>query len=331
MTGSPPQSYSTRGHLLRYGGRFIEYHDSTEQELRLRKSRQILQGENRMMRRAATSLALFFFGAGVLFASSEKETGIDWITDWERAVQLAKKQHKLLVLDLYTNWCTWCRVMDVHTYGDPSVIEALGPEYVWLRLNAETEEDGREAQRRFRVSSYPATLLIEPEEGLYEKTSGFLSAEKFGEAIKRHRLSLQSIIQLRDRVRTEPDSVESKLELAARYMERRHYRGAEQLYRALVEVDSGSELDQSYFSLAVSLAQQGKERQALEPLADLQKRFPGSDLLPHALAIQGEIHLNLGNRGEAIKFWREFLSRFPSHPMAERITGELKRIESVQE
>ena len=280
------------------------------------------------MRRAATCLALFCLSANVLLAASETEKGIHWIRDWEQAVRVAKKQNKLIIADLYTNWCTWCRVMDVHTYGDPSVIEELGPKYVWLRLNAETEEDGRAAQRRFRVAAYPATLVVEPEEGLYEKTSGFLTAEQFREAISRHRRSLQSVIELRARVRNEPGSVEAKLELATRYLERRHYQEAEKLYRALIEANSVKQLDQSYFSLAVSLAQQGREHQALESLANLQNRFPKSDLLPHAMAFQGEIHLNLGNRDEAIRIWREYLSRFPSHPMAERVTVRLKRIES---
>ena len=100
------------------------------------------------------------------------------------------------------------------------------------------------------------------------------------------------------------------------------------MYRALIQADSDAQLDKSYFSLAISLAQQGKERQALQRLDTLRHRFPHSELVGHAMALQGEIHLNLGNRSEAASIWREYLSRFSGHPMAERIMGELKRIES---
>ncbi len=263
-----------------------------------------------------------------LSATVEASKGLNWMTDWEQAVQVAKKQDKLIVLDLYTNWCTWCRVMDVETFGDRSVIEALGPEYVWLRLNAETEEDGRQAQRRFRVTAYPATLVIEPEDGLFEKTSGFLTAEQLPQVLEEHRLSLRQILELRARVEEHPESTEAMLELAAKYMGRRHYPGAERLYRALIEEGSGAELDQSYFSLAISLAQQDKEQQALEQLDALRNRFPESDLVGHTMALQGEIQLNLGNRSKAARIWREYLIRFPNHALTERVTGQLKQIES---
>lgn len=264
----------------------------------------------------------------VLGAPSEPLKGLSWMTNWEQAVEVAKERNKLIVLDLYTNWCSYCRMMDVQTYGDPLVIQDLGPEYVWLRLNAETEEDGRQAQRRFRVMGYPTTLLIEPEEGLFEKTSGFLTAEQLGEELNRHRESLKPILELRARVRIHPESNETMRELAAAYMEQRHYAGAERMYHALIQADSDFELDKSYFSLAISLAQQGKERQALQRLDTLRNRFPHSKLLGHAMALQGELHLNLGNRSEAASIWREYLSLFSDHPMAKRIMEELKRIES---
>lgn len=264
----------------------------------------------------------------VLGVPSEPSEGLSWKTNWEQAVKVAKEQNKLIVLDLYTNWCGYCRVMDVQTYGDPLVIRDLGPEYVWLRLNAETEEDGRQAQRRFGVMGYPTTLLIEPEEGLFEKTSGFLTAQQLEEELTRHRGSLKPILELRARVRMHPESSEAMRELAAAYMEQRYYAGAERMYRALIQADSNFELDTSYFSLAISLAQQGKERQALQQLATLQNIFPHSELVGYAMALQGEIHLNLGNRSEAASIWREYLSRFSGHPMAKRVMEELKRIES---
>ena len=282
-----------------------------------------------IMKRALICLfAFLYLGAISLRAAPAAAGGVPWIYDWEQAVRLAKQHKKLIVLDLYTDWCTWCRVMEVNTYGDPSVVRELGPRYIWLKLNAETEEDGRKAQRRFRVMGYPATLLIEPEEGLYEKTSGYLNAEQFREEISRHQRSLQSVTELRDRVRREPESADLKLELAVQYMQRRHYPGAEKLYRELIEAKSMNQLDESYYSLAVTLAQQGKEREALETLIDLQNRFPESDLFPQTLAFQGEIHLNLGNRNEAIRIWRRCLKSFPNHELAERITERLRRIES---
>lgn len=263
-----------------------------------------------------------------LYAVKKAPGNLNWISNWQQAIKVAKTQEKLIVLDLYTNWCRWCKIMDVKTYGDPSVIQDLGPKYVWLRLNAETDQDGRQAQKRFRILEYPATLLIDPEEQLFEKTSGFLTSEQLKKVLNKSKASLTPILQLRSKVRKNPELTEAKRELATKYLERKYYSGAERIYRELITENSILELEQNYFSLSITLAQQGKEKQAFDILKDLRIRFPESNLVSHAMALQGEIQLNLGNKTKAVSIWREYLRRFPEHIMAKRILEHLKQIGS---
>ena len=263
-----------------------------------------------------------------LYAVKKAPGNLNWISNWQQAIKVAKTQEKLIVLDLYTNWCGWCKIMDVKTYGDPSVIQDLGPKYVWLRLNAETDQDGRQAQKRFRILEYPATLLIDPEEQLFEKTSGFLTSEQLKKVLNKSKASLTTILQLRSKVRKNPGLTEAKRELATKYLERKYYSGAERIYRELITGNSILELEEIYFSLSITLAQQGKEKQAFDILKDLRIRFPESNLVSHAMALQGEIQLNLGNRTKAVSIWREYLRRFPEHIMTKRIMEHLKQIGS---
>ncbi len=51
-----------------------------------------------MKRRATTCFILLCLAATILTAASETESGILWIHDWEEAVQVAKRQDKLIVL-----------------------------------------------------------------------------------------------------------------------------------------------------------------------------------------------------------------------------------------
>ena len=32
--------------------------------------------------------------------------------DWEAARKAAKEKNKYIFMDAYTNWCSWCKVMD---------------------------------------------------------------------------------------------------------------------------------------------------------------------------------------------------------------------------
>ena len=277
------------------------------------------------MRRLVLYSLLFSFAAGTMLASEPSGPHLAWVRDLDRAYYLAKRDKKFIIADLYTDWCTWCRVMEYQTYGDPGIVKDLGPRYVWLRLNAETEEDGVEAQRRFKISGYPATVIVEPEEGLYEKTQGFLSPEQFRQMVTHHGRTLGEVIDLRNRVRKHPEETQSKLKLADEYLQRRNYRRAEGIYRALIEQDGQKKgVDECYYWLALSLANQGKEGQAVRYLNQMRERFPNSEFAANAMGLQGEIHLNLGEDRKAARVWGEYLKRFPEHQMAERIRWRLK-------
>ena len=58
--------------------------------------------------------------AGATFAQSASE--IKWlsITDAEK---LMKKEPRKVIVDVYTDWCGWCKRLDATTYKDPAVVE----------------------------------------------------------------------------------------------------------------------------------------------------------------------------------------------------------------
>jgi thiol:disulfide interchange protein len=58
---------------------------------------------------------------------SEKKTktaqkGIQWIS-LEEAEAKMKVEPKKVYIDLFTDWCYWCKVMDKKTFTNPSVID----------------------------------------------------------------------------------------------------------------------------------------------------------------------------------------------------------------
>lgn len=65
---------------------------------------------------------------------------ITWHT-WDEAVVLNKENPKKLFVDLYTDWCGWCKKMDAETFTDPAVIEYMNANYYAVKFNAEQKED----------------------------------------------------------------------------------------------------------------------------------------------------------------------------------------------
>jgi len=58
-----------------------------------------------------------------------------------KEVELAmQKEKRPILIDLYTDWCGWCKVMDKKTYTNKKVIEYLQGKFYPVKLDAETRE-----------------------------------------------------------------------------------------------------------------------------------------------------------------------------------------------
>ena len=65
---------------------------------------------------------------------------IAWMT-WEQAVAAQKKAPKHLIIDVYTDWCGWCKRMDATTFKDPRVVKYIADNFYAVKFDAEQKED----------------------------------------------------------------------------------------------------------------------------------------------------------------------------------------------
>ncbi len=65
---------------------------------------------------------------------------IQWYS-WEEAMDAMKTEKKKIFIDVYTDWCGWCKRMDKSTFSDPDVIKYINDNYYAVKFNAEQKED----------------------------------------------------------------------------------------------------------------------------------------------------------------------------------------------
>jgi thioredoxin-related protein len=68
----------------------------------------------------------------------------------EEAVQLAQKEPRILVIDVYTDWCGWCKRLDATTFADPEVAAILNRNFYPVKLDAEGKKDIVIGKRTFK-------------------------------------------------------------------------------------------------------------------------------------------------------------------------------------
>ncbi len=138
--------------------------------------------------------AFLAMGSPSLSAGTQKKKTpvIEWFT-FDKGLELAQKQKKLLVIDIYTDWCHWCKVMDKDTYGNSAVVAFARQNVIMAKLNAETNErfkfkgasySGRELSMMFGVTGFPTTAFMNEKGELIAKVPGFIPADRFSLILK---------------------------------------------------------------------------------------------------------------------------------------------------
>lgn len=80
--------------------------------------------------------ALLFVGLILFGFNAGAQDKIKWHTI-EEAIQLASQEPRVIVIDVYTDWCGWCKRMDATTFSDSEVVEFMNKQFYPVKLNAQ--------------------------------------------------------------------------------------------------------------------------------------------------------------------------------------------------
>jgi thioredoxin-related protein len=98
------------------------------------------------MRRLALtipSMLLILLGTSFIHlpgATTPDPVPVKWMT-FEQAVEKSKTEKRKIFIDVYTDWCGYCKVMDKNTFTDAKVAEMLNEHFYPVKFNAEQKED----------------------------------------------------------------------------------------------------------------------------------------------------------------------------------------------
>lgn len=114
---------------------------------------------------------------------------IVWERDLRRAIEAARADAKLIVADVYTDWCGWCKRMDKTIYSDPAIV-ALSRQQVFVKMNAEDRGEGQSFAQQMGVHGYPTTIVLDGQGRVLNVAEGYISSpQKFLELVERARTS----------------------------------------------------------------------------------------------------------------------------------------------
>ncbi len=128
----------------------------------------------------------------VVSVTTADVSGLEWMAI-EHAVEKAPNANKKIVLDIYTDWCGWCKKMDKSTYANENVQKYLNEKFLVSKMNPEKEGkltyngeeySYREFAQALQVRGYPATAFLNEKNEVLTVLPGYLGPDDFMNVLK---------------------------------------------------------------------------------------------------------------------------------------------------
>lgn len=125
---------------------------------------------------------------------------INWVTI-EEAIALQKTAPKKIIMDVYTNWCGPCKMLDKNTFQNEDVANYVNEHFYAVKFNAEGNDnviykdktygnpnyDATKANRRnsahefsryLKVNAYPTMVFFDEEANYITPVTGYLKPQQ---------------------------------------------------------------------------------------------------------------------------------------------------------
>lgn len=140
-------------------------------------------------------LSLFIICSFVNLHSQE----IQWLS-WSEAVEMADSEQtpKKIFVDVFTDWCGWCKKMDKDTFNNPKVLNYMKDKFYMVKLDAEQKEDiqykgktfkfiaqGRSGYHELAAAllqgrlSFPTTIFLNAKQEILSPIPGYQGPDDF--------------------------------------------------------------------------------------------------------------------------------------------------------
>ena len=127
---------------------------------------------------AIAGLAVYAFINPTADFKTDNKAGIQFHRGtWKEALEIAKKENKLIFLDIYATWCGPCKLLKSTTFSNKTVGKYFNETFINVSLDGE-KGDGEILSDKYRISGYPTLLFINKDGNIVTQADGYHDADE---------------------------------------------------------------------------------------------------------------------------------------------------------
>lgn len=130
-------------------------------------------------------------------AQETHEGPVKWMS-FEQAIEKSKTEKRKIFIDVYTDWCGWCKVMDKNTFSEAQIAKILNEKFYPVKLDAEQKEDivfsgttfkfvpsGNKGTHQLAMAllnnqlAYPTVVFLDEEFRMIQPLQGYQKVDEF--------------------------------------------------------------------------------------------------------------------------------------------------------
>lgn len=136
---------------------------------------------------------------GIRAMAQEQQETIQWMS-FEEAIKRCATQPRMVFIDVYTDWCGWCKLMDQSTFANPVIAKYMNEHFYAVKFDAERQDtiifngqkfygvmrpNGRKGSHQLTQAllngkmSFPSYVIMNEQLQIIQVIGGYQEAKQF--------------------------------------------------------------------------------------------------------------------------------------------------------